>query len=227
MKKWISKNKKMIGICIIIIVFSALIPWILDLFIFGNDISSSIDNSDWASFLGSYLGSLIGGFFTIGAVILSFRISKRNEREKEIEEKCSEIYYELIYALDTYVDAYYFLKRGYHEIVPSKIYITSNWIKNIGILPITASEKNYLFEVYAELSNAAALLEKNNFLELNYRQRQNKIVVTLENYEIFLSEEFVLKTEKTEEPATTDYQKCLNSKALDLLNKIKKFAELE
>lgn len=79
-----SHKKKRDSMVIYIICFFIMflaIPVFLDIFIFGNNFPSSIDNSDWASFLGSYIGgfvSLLGIFITIK------HTQKENEKEREL-----------------------------------------------------------------------------------------------------------------------------------------------
>lgn len=57
------------------------IPVFLDIFILGNNFPSSIDNSDWASFLGSY----IGGFVSSLGIFITIKLTqKENEKEREL-----------------------------------------------------------------------------------------------------------------------------------------------
>jgi hypothetical protein len=50
-------KKKLIKI-ICSITIAIAIPLVLDFFVFGNNISSNIDNDVWAGFLGSYIGGI-------------------------------------------------------------------------------------------------------------------------------------------------------------------------
>lgn len=62
------KNILIYGIGFLFVVLCILFPLLLDIFIFGNEVPSNLDNEAWASFLGSYIGgllSLVGIFITI------------------------------------------------------------------------------------------------------------------------------------------------------------------
>ena len=68
------KILKVIGFSILIIA----IPFLLDIFIFGNATPSNIENQAWAGFLGSYLG----GIATLVAVFITI-----SDNNKKIEEQ--------------------------------------------------------------------------------------------------------------------------------------------
>ena len=86
---------KVIGFSISIIA----IPFLLDIFIFGNAIPSNIENQAWAGFLGSYLGgiaTLVAVFITISDNNKKIEEQKRIEKEQLAEQKK--------YAVRPYID---------------------------------------------------------------------------------------------------------------------------
>ncbi len=100
MKKIINfskRNIKLIMIVLLIILVLILFPIILDIFIFGNTFPSSINNSDWASFLGGYIGAIISGVVSLVGIILTIKYTdKQNKEDRELQVRpyCSIKYYE-------------------------------------------------------------------------------------------------------------------------------------
>lgn len=70
----------------IVIISLFLLPWLLDLLIFGNSLPSALSNGEWASFLGSYLGGVLGGICTLTTVIVTVRQNQKQMLKAE-EEK--------------------------------------------------------------------------------------------------------------------------------------------
>lgn len=69
--------------CIIII----LLPCLLDLFIFGNDVKSNITNSDWAAFLGGYSGGVATLFALIGTIMYNNYCNREAENNNYIRDR--------------------------------------------------------------------------------------------------------------------------------------------
>lgn len=78
------------------------IPFLIDTCIFGNAISSNIENQAWAGFLESYLGgiaTLVAVFITISDNNKKIEEQKRIEKEQLVEQKK--------YAVRPYIDTRY------------------------------------------------------------------------------------------------------------------------
>ena len=71
---------KIIGFVVLIIA----IPFLIDVWIFGNTFPSNIDNQTWAGFFGGYLG----GIATLVAVFITiWDNNKKIERQRELEKE--------------------------------------------------------------------------------------------------------------------------------------------
>lgn len=83
---FVRKRRIILIICTIVLLF--ILPWFLDLLIFGNSVPSALTNGEWASFLGSYLGGVLGGLCTLVAVVVTVRINQKqilNAEKEKIE----------------------------------------------------------------------------------------------------------------------------------------------
>ncbi len=73
-------------ISIIVLFVLILLPYLIDLCVFGNSISSNLTNAEWASFLGGYIGALIGGIISLVGIILTIRFTKlENKKDRELQ----------------------------------------------------------------------------------------------------------------------------------------------
>lgn len=77
-------RKKLILLILTFVMVAVVIPIMLDLFIFGNNCPSNIDNNTRASFLGSFLGAIIGGGCTCWAVIMQKIYADEQRRLDEV-----------------------------------------------------------------------------------------------------------------------------------------------
>lgn len=80
---------------LLLAILAVLCPLLLDWFIFGNNVPSSLTNGEWASFLGSYLGAVIGGGVSLTGIVMTIRFTKQeNEiersRQGKLEKKAQE-----------------------------------------------------------------------------------------------------------------------------------------
>lgn len=73
----ISEENSISATILIILILAILIPFILEHFIFRNEVYSVLDNKDWSSFLGSFLGGIIGGVGTLIAVLITIKQTKK------------------------------------------------------------------------------------------------------------------------------------------------------
>ena len=72
------------------IIFLILLPLILDLFVFNNNIYSKASNDGWASFFGSYLGGIFGGIATLAAVLISIKETRDIQKENDKANKAKD-----------------------------------------------------------------------------------------------------------------------------------------
>lgn len=89
---------KIIGFIVLIIA----IPFLIDVWIFGNTFPSNIDNQTWASFLGGYLGgiaTLVAVFITISDNNKKIEMQRKLEKDQIEEQKK--------YAVRPYLDTRY------------------------------------------------------------------------------------------------------------------------
>lgn len=89
---------KIIGFVVLIIA----IPFLIDVWIFGNTFLSNIDNQTWASFLGGYLGgiaTLVAVFITISDNNKKIEMQRKLEKDQIEEQKK--------YAVRPYLDTRY------------------------------------------------------------------------------------------------------------------------
>lgn len=74
---------------------SIVTPFILEFFVYRNEMYSVLKNEDWNSFLGSFLGSIIGGVATMIAVLITIRhankVQENTDRQIESERKRYEV----------------------------------------------------------------------------------------------------------------------------------------
>ena len=75
---------KNIIIVMLFMVIMILIPCILDIFVFGNDLKSNLTNSKWASFLGSYSGSVATLIVLVGTILYTNHCNKQQEKSNYI-----------------------------------------------------------------------------------------------------------------------------------------------
>lgn len=72
-----------IGLMIIVI----LIPCILDVFVFGNNVKSNIINSEWVTFLGSYSGSVATLITLVGTVLYTNHCNRQEEKRNYMRDR--------------------------------------------------------------------------------------------------------------------------------------------
>lgn len=85
------KNKRIIIISILSICLCGIVlPLFMDFFIFGNEVPSSLSNSDWSGFLGGIWGGIIGGIGTLVAVCITTldtrSIQKDSQQQQQIND---------------------------------------------------------------------------------------------------------------------------------------------
>lgn len=86
------KNKKVISLIVISLLFVFAIPLIIDWIIIGNDIQSNISNSDWVGFLGDYIGAIIGAVVSLVGIAITIRYTNsqnKKDRELQVRPYCS------------------------------------------------------------------------------------------------------------------------------------------
>lgn len=69
-----------IGLCVVFIT-----PFMLEIFIFRNNINSILSNGEWGGFLGSYIGGIVGGVGTLLAVYITTK-ETRKIQENTLEQ---------------------------------------------------------------------------------------------------------------------------------------------
>lgn len=149
-----SKRCKFIFIIIVITVSIALcfsIPFILDHLVFANNTKSSLDNSDWSSFLGSYIGGILGGVATLIAVIISLNISKSIQEESELRENSLIVFYDLVLGLTDLKKLYINCKNKKFENVPLRMYFSDEWIKNVAKISGNIKDTDKMYKLYGDL----------------------------------------------------------------------------
>lgn len=87
-------KKKIIGIILAALAVILALPFLLEFFVFRNDVYSALSNGEWGSFLGSYIGGALGGIGTLLAVYITTKetrkIQQENARQIEIEKRRNE-----------------------------------------------------------------------------------------------------------------------------------------
>ncbi len=80
------KNKKIIVLIVISLVFVFLIPLIIDWMIVGNGIPSNISNSDWVGFFGGYIGAVIGCVISLIGIVWTIKFTREQNRlDRELQ----------------------------------------------------------------------------------------------------------------------------------------------
>lgn len=134
-------KKKIIILCVSIVVLIIAIPLGIDWLIIGNSFPSNIDNHDWVGFLGGYVGAIIGAIFSFIGIIITIRYTRmenRHDRELQIRPFClistcntlpEEILANLYFHYSTEQESCVF---NYDTVSKKRIILE---IKNIGIGP--------------------------------------------------------------------------------------------
>ncbi|RJE48911.1 MULTISPECIES: hypothetical protein [unclassified Dehalobacter] len=145
------KNPKTIIYVSIGIVIIILIPWLFDSLIFGNNIKSNLSNGEWAGFLGSYIGGIVGGFATLSAVLISLNKGKTIQEESEIRENVLIVYYDLILGLTDLKKIYISHRNQSFKDVPTRMFLSSNWIRNVAMIASKLENIDYIYKLYGDL----------------------------------------------------------------------------
>lgn len=162
-----NRHKALIGWIIggSIIVCIAM-PFILDKFVFGNNIESNLNNSEWSSFLGSYIGGIVGGVATLVAVIISLNISKNIQAQSELKENSLIVYYDLILGITDLKRIYINHKNKAYKNVPSRMFFSNEWIKNVARTSGTLEDKDKMYKLYGDLEMVSQEIESKSHLEI-------------------------------------------------------------
>jgi len=87
-------KRKILGIVFISVLIVAILPYVLEVFIFRNNAYSVLSNGEWGGFLGSYIGGALGGIGTLLAVYITTKetrkIQQENSTQIEDEKKRNE-----------------------------------------------------------------------------------------------------------------------------------------
>lgn len=124
-----------------------ILPMLIEILVFSNNIYSKLDNGEWASFLGSYIGSIIGaviaGIITLVSVTMTINYSKseakkdRNDnKEINIDNQISSIkpYLQLsIHGMGGSSENGFVLSNNIPGDMPYQYWRLSSKFKNIGL----------------------------------------------------------------------------------------------
>lgn len=158
------KKKTFIFITMVLIVFVA-IPLLMDNFLFGNNFSTNLDNSEWSGFLGSYVGSLIGAIATIAGVRYGFYLDSKKQIESEIWENSLIVYYDLVLGLTDLKKLYISLYNVSFTNIPTKMFFSNEWIKNVAKISGTEKSTEKIYKLYGDLVSVSSQLELKNQLK--------------------------------------------------------------
>lgn len=82
-------KKKIVATITISILIIAILPYVLEIFIFRNNAYSVLSNEEWGGFLGSYIGGALGGIGTLLAVYITTKETRKiqHENSTQIEDE--------------------------------------------------------------------------------------------------------------------------------------------
>jgi hypothetical protein len=150
--KIIRNNNTLFWCCILTgIIFFAVLPWLFDHLIFGNNIKSNLSNGEWSGFLGSYIGGIFGGAATLIAVLISLNKGKTIQEESEIRENVLIVYYDLVLGLTDLKKIYINMKNPAFKDIPSRMFFSSDWIKNVALIANKLENAEYIYKLYGDL----------------------------------------------------------------------------
>lgn len=152
------------GYVLIGIVCIALLPWLIDYFILGNNIKSNLSNGEWAGFLGSYIGGIVGGGATLTAVLLSLNKGKVIQEKSEIRENVLVVYYDLVLGLTDLKKVYISQRNSAFKDVPMRMFFSSNWIRNVALIASKLDNIDYIYKLYGDLETLRDDLKNKNEL---------------------------------------------------------------
>lgn len=158
--------RTIIGTVIASIFLCVIIPIILDHFVFGNNIPSSLGNAEWSSFLGSYLGGIIGGIATLLAVVISLNINTKIQRDAELRENALIVYYDLILGLVSIKKLYINYKNPNFKNVPLRIFFSNEWIKNVSKAFDDIQYIDNMYNFYRDLGTIDGQIQNRNELDI-------------------------------------------------------------
>jgi gas vesicle protein len=79
-------SKKKIVVTIFIFAFVIIVlPFVLEIAIFRNDVYSVLSNGEWSGFLGSYIGGALGGIGTLLAVYMTTKETRKIQQENSTQ----------------------------------------------------------------------------------------------------------------------------------------------
>lgn len=79
-------SKKKIAVIIFISAFVIVVlPFVLEIAIFRNDVYSVLSNGEWGGFLGSYIGGALGGIGTLLAVYITTKETRKIQQENSTQ----------------------------------------------------------------------------------------------------------------------------------------------
>lgn len=191
------ENKK----TVILVLFVALVPCLLEWIIFNSNALSNVSNDGWAAFWGSYCG----GIATLIAVLLTIR-SNRREYERKVEDKKNQrikksaliIYYDFKFALDNVcefvkacqndsaigqswrdklLDSETYINQKFRSVF-SQLYTDSDWISNVAELQDNSNsiDISKIYEIYGNLVSIRKWLNKNTPSSEKYCTAMNAIM---------------------------------------------------
>lgn len=175
-KEFRCKHKIVFGIIVTIVIifliilgvlFIAAVPWLLDLFVFGNNMHSALSNGEWSGFLGSYIGGVAGGVGTLIAVYKSTSQVKRYEEKREndeITENALVIYYDMKFAFCE-INKKLSIVNGQLGISDEKlenVFIDENWIHTVAKIapslePNSPNSIEQLYNLYGHINELKRL----------------------------------------------------------------------
>jgi hypothetical protein len=200
------------------IMLCATIPIILDLFVFGNNIKSNLNNSEWSSFLGSYIGGIFGGIATLIAVIISLNLSRKVQKESEIMENSLIVYYDFVLGLTDLKKLYINCINSSFKNIPTKLFFSNEWIKNVVRISGDVKDIDKMYKLYGDLEMIGQeIITKSDFevlegLEKDFNNNRYKRIITKISQNIFSREFIVSNMEEysDDEDVELDINKDLN-----------------
>jgi len=177
-----------ISLIIISLVFIA-IPLLMDYFLFGNNFSTNLNNSEWSGFLGSYIGSLIGAIATIAGVWYGFHLDSKKQIDSEIRENSLIVYYDLVLGLTDLKKLYINLQNDSFTNIPTKMFFSSEWIKNVAKVSNTEKNTGEIYKLYGDLESVCNQLKiKNDIMAVDpkiYDNEKLNIIVSTVSERVF------------------------------------------
>lgn len=150
-----------------ILVLCVAMPFILDIVLYNLSLyNSHLTISEWSSFNGSYIGAVIGGIATLLGVFITLQYTELKNKESELKENSLIVYYDLYFGLSDLKKIYINYKNSNFKNIPSKMFFSKEWIKNVAKLSEEIDQIDKIYLLYGDLEMLASMIEMRKSLSL-------------------------------------------------------------